>query len=602
MAPRPEAAPEPHQEESRPLPAMRDNLGTLNLGAYLDAYGIPYHIKELTGKTLYILDNGCLFDSSHTKGEAGIMQSINAPYLTYQCFHDSCKGSKRWQDARQAISGEDKIVKFYSNYDPDYHKKRRAEERKKVTAGQEEKRPLEPATLKTFQYRPGFEVVDFPLPPPGVVDPMMFFDESGKRPVFAPRLLAEYLAMYLHPIVYTKGVWWRYEGGVWKEFPKTSMKSAIIYAMGQQYKLNQIEATLQGLQGLVNREEHQWPETYKGYVNMLDGMLDLNTQKMFPHDPKYGSRSQIPCHYGWEHYSNPNMARWFRFLDEIFPEKDTTKKDIIQEFFGYCLLPDCRYQKCLFLYGGGANGKTVLEDVLVSMLGKDNTSTLSFHDLNERFRSFYLEGKMINVSTETDTREPAATEIFKKAVSGDWVTAERKHGEVYKFRNYAKFVFSMNELLIVSDRSPGFERRPIIIKFNRRFKPEEQEVGLSEELQALNDGIFMWSLMGLERLINQGGFRLRGDVAADTSAFMTELNPFLVYVQERVNRGPEEMVVCTKLYKDYSQWCDSGHQRKLARTSFYRQVESYFPEVVRRKYGSGEDRDRHFMGIGLKDE
>ncbi|GAH15076.1 unnamed protein product, partial [marine sediment metagenome] len=80
------------------LSLMGNELGTLDVGAYLEHYGIAFRIKQKDLLTLYCLDE-CLFDPNHKKYEAAICYSPSPPFLTYQCFHDSCHG-KTWKEAR----------------------------------------------------------------------------------------------------------------------------------------------------------------------------------------------------------------------------------------------------------------------------------------------------------------------------------------------------------------------------------------------------------------------------------------------------------------------------------------------------------------------
>jgi hypothetical protein len=85
----------------------------LDVPAYLCKYGIESIKEKRHGRcTLYVLDR-CLFDESHTGGEAAIKQTDDGK-LFYQCFHNSCKG-RNWHDARQIISGNDSLVEFYPN-------------------------------------------------------------------------------------------------------------------------------------------------------------------------------------------------------------------------------------------------------------------------------------------------------------------------------------------------------------------------------------------------------------------------------------------------------------------------------------------------------
>ena len=84
--------------------------GRLDLSAYLSRYGIAVRkTKDHGGAELFVLDR-CLFDESHSGGEASIGQAADGK-LFYQCFHDSCKG-RTWADARQAISGADSLASF----------------------------------------------------------------------------------------------------------------------------------------------------------------------------------------------------------------------------------------------------------------------------------------------------------------------------------------------------------------------------------------------------------------------------------------------------------------------------------------------------------
>ncbi len=91
--------------------------GKFNLAGYLQHYGVDVQsIKDLKGSTLYVLAT-CLFDDSHTGGVAAIGQTAEGK-LFYQCFHDSCKKTHTWADARQKISGSDGLGQFTEGHRP----------------------------------------------------------------------------------------------------------------------------------------------------------------------------------------------------------------------------------------------------------------------------------------------------------------------------------------------------------------------------------------------------------------------------------------------------------------------------------------------------
>jgi hypothetical protein len=79
-------------------------------------------------------------------------------------------------------------------------------------------------------------------------------------------------------------------------------------------------------------------------INVKNGLLDIRNMQLYPHDPKYLSVIQLPVEW------NPNAKceRWDQFIKEIVEEEDAK---VLQEFVGYLLLRDCRFQKALLLVG-----------------------------------------------------------------------------------------------------------------------------------------------------------------------------------------------------------------------------------------------------------
>lgn len=92
------------QTQQRP-----EKKSTMNVAAYLDHHGIPYTIKQHDVGIIHVLGE-CIFDPSHGKGEASIIQGPDG-VLRYQCFHDSCKG-RTWKEARFKISGAYPLTQF----------------------------------------------------------------------------------------------------------------------------------------------------------------------------------------------------------------------------------------------------------------------------------------------------------------------------------------------------------------------------------------------------------------------------------------------------------------------------------------------------------
>ena len=102
------------QEEPPTNKSCQHSGSRLDVPAYLAKYNIEcIGVKQRGTSTLYLLKH-CLFDPSHSGGEAAIGQTEDGT-LFYFCFHDSCKG-RTWHDARQVISGSDRLIEKPSSH------------------------------------------------------------------------------------------------------------------------------------------------------------------------------------------------------------------------------------------------------------------------------------------------------------------------------------------------------------------------------------------------------------------------------------------------------------------------------------------------------
>jgi P4 family phage/plasmid primase-like protien len=550
--------------KSNPGVSRKSDLGMLDVEKYLSNYGIEYDVKSESNKTIYML-NQCLFDPNHGKKEASIVQDKSG-LLTYQCFHDSCNHT--WHEARSMISGQDKIVQFCEGYDPNFKP-------------QEKKSPLDT----------GKDSPDPPprVPPPESVDPSVFFDGKTLRSQF----LAKYLQGYLNPIIWDGSGFYRYKDtGVWKT-THTDLIGKVAEKALDKYATNSlIEASIKLMGKRIMLDEDQLRHNSE-FLNLKNGMLEIATGKLHPHDAKYQSRIQMPVEYD----EDAECPRWEKFLGEVF--KDNLEKSVaLQSYYGYCLLPDCRFQRCLFMIGSGANGKSVAADILINILGENNVCSLPLQLMGQRFLIGQLKDKLVNVATEIATNQPIDTANFKDAVAGGLLMADQKHGKPFAFYPIAKHIFNMNEIPKITDKSHGFQRRPMVLTFNQRFEPPNNDPMLLDKLKKEMNGIFMWMLQGLQVVLETGSLYVPETVEEDTRAFIQSTNPVLQWIEECCILGPDYKARPPDTYEDYKKWCSEGGNRPLARNRFYSQLMIHCPSVAKRK--DGPKRRRIFIGVGLK--
>ncbi len=89
--------------------------------------------------------------------------------------------------------------------------------------------------------------------------------------------------------------------------------------------------------------------------------------------------------------------QWQHFLDRSLPDADAQL--LLAEFIGYILMRSHKFEKMLWLYGCGQNGKSVTLSIISGLLGNENVSNVSLDKLtNDLMMRAPLEHKLANIS------------------------------------------------------------------------------------------------------------------------------------------------------------------------------------------------------------
>lgn len=108
-----------------------------------------------------------------------------------------------------------------------------------------------------------------------------------------------------------------------------------------------------------------------------------------------GLRYCLSCEYK----PASHAERFTRFLSDVLPDAEV--RDFVQEFVGYTLLPDTRFQRAQFWLGGGANGKSTLAEIVSALHEKTSAMTL---DSLDGFKLSGLLGASLVYVDETPQR------------------------------------------------------------------------------------------------------------------------------------------------------------------------------------------------------
>lgn len=310
--------------------------------------------------------------------------------------------------------------------------------------------------------------------------------------------------------------------------------------------------TAQALQNLKDLTARKDFTSRPDLICVVNGTLDPETALLSKHDPSHSLVNHL--NIAW----NPEASceLWFKTLTEIFAgDSDADAKMVLlQMWFGYCLVPDTRYHKFLWLVGAGANGKSLVLQVLEAVVGGHNCTHLMLTRLGRDFVRASLQDKLVNISSEMRAEDTVSDSLLKAIVAGDTIEAEIKYGPSISFRPVARLVAATNELPRLLDTSHGFKRRVMIIPFLRVFAEQEQDRDRIQNLWSELPGILRWAVEGLKKLRQHGGFVIPESSATAVQDYLRDSDPVQQFAEENLVGAPVGGLAPKTIYTCYEAW------------------------------------------------
>jgi putative DNA primase/helicase len=210
------------------------------------------------------------------------------------------------------------------------------------------------------------------------------------------------------------------------------------------------------------------------------------------------------------------------------------------------------------------------------LLGSDNVSNIPWQSLGERFKTAELFGKLANIFADLPSKSVDDNGVFKALTGEDYIIAERKNKDPFSFRPYARLLFSCNEIpRNYGDRSDGFYRRLIIIRFNRSVPAQKRDPNLKEKLAAERDGILSWALAGLKRLMAANyQFSETDRTRAELQRYKVESNSALSFAEECCIIDPSAECRREELFLAYREYCHLNGFKAMSQVNFNKDIEN----------------------------
>ena len=294
--------------------------------------------------------------------------------------------------------------------------------------------------------------------------------------------------------------------------------------------------------------------------------------------------------------------RWLTFLHELLDEADIPT---LQEYLGYCLIPSTKGQKMMLIVGKGGEGKSRIGLVMRSLLG-DSMNTTSIQKVeSNRFSRADLENKLLMVDDDMDLSALPKTNYIKSIVTSECkMDMERKGVQSYQSQLYVRFLcFGNGALTALHDKSDGFFRRQIVLTTKDRPAGRADDPFLVDKLLWEKEGIFLWCLEGLHRLIgNNYQFSISGKARENMETVKRSSNNVIEFLQSEgyIRFRADSEASSKAIYEAYTRWCDDNAQKPMSAnrvSSELAQNERLYNVEATNNVHVGGKRVRGFVGI-----
>ena len=318
-------------------------------------------------------------------------------------------------------------------------------------------------------------------------------------------------------------------------------------------------------------------------VAFQNGVLDIITGEFTDFTPEYIITNKIPHNYveGAENELLEKTVKKLACYDE-------NVEKLLYQAVGYTFYRRNELRKSFFLLGEKRNGKSTFLDMVNTLLGEENVSNLDLCDIGHAFRTSEISGRLANIGDDINDEWISNTATFKKVVSGDVITVEKKGKDPFKLRSFAKFFFSANSLprLGRGKDSSAIMDRLVVIPFEAKFSKQDDDydpfIKYKLRSEEVMEALIIKSVDALREVLADNEFITCDKVSESLKEFEKSNDPILEFFEELMEDDYINEPI-KKVYQQYTSFCFSNNLSPISALEFQKRMKKQFELVVKTK-------------------
>lgn len=254
-----------------------------------------------------------------------------------------------------------------------------------------------------------------------------------------------------------------------------------------------------------------------------------------------------------------HCPRWLQFIGEI-TAGDRNLQGFLQRMCGYCVTGETSEHALFFLYGTGANGKSVFLSTVAGVLGSYAQSapiesfTATSTDRHPTELAM-LRGARLVSATETEEGRRWAESRIKQLTGGDEIQARFMRQDFFAFRPQFKLVIAGNHKPSLRTVDEAIRRRFHLVPFTVTIPSDQRDPSLGEKLKVEWPGILQWALDGCAQW-RKGGLDPPEAVASATAEYLSGEDTLALWLEECCEEADSTFTTTSELYGGFKRWVE----------------------------------------------
>ena len=361
----------------------------------------------------------------------------------------------------------------------------------------------------------------------------------------------------------------------------TGMDSSVRRRLEREFQAAENHSRIQGLLAIAKTILCVKPECFdqgETLLNVSNGVVDLRTGVLRPHRREDFCTRYIP----YEFHPDGLSPLWQTTLREIASGCEEIE-EFIRRAIGYSATGSVKEQAMFFLFGAGANGKSMLTDLIGTVLGGYGATgyalrlnTESLLGMRERAGGsaspdlLALKNRRIAFCSETSAGLRVNDARLKDITGGDPITARGLYEKTpVTFTPQCKIWISGNHMPEIRDTGHGFWRRMLVVELSQRFSPSNRKEMLMKSENMC--GILAWLVSGAVEWY-QTGLVVPESIRQATTESARDSDLVSQWIESECMRQESYTEPASPLYSSFSKWMNDRGERPMTQTAFGRRL------------------------------